>query len=105
MRVLFGIVAVLIIYFIVRHKRQSSDTIVSKTSNNQGISEKSPSNNRSSDPLDEMDATQDAAAIWDMIRKSESNSDSSGYYLRQKAYAKLFTKYTLNHLSAERSLR
>ena len=49
-------------------------------------------NNNTRDPLDEMDPTQDAVAIWEMMKASEEEKSSfESMLFKQKAYKKLIT--------------
>ncbi|MBE5737105.1 MAG: hypothetical protein E7348_01760 [Clostridiales bacterium] len=48
--------------------------------------------NEKRDALDEMDATQDAAAIWEMMKKFERDeTELNSFYFKKRAYNKLST--------------
>lgn len=50
------------------------------------------SNGEKRDALDEMDATQDAIAIWEMMKKAErEESELNAFYFKKRAYRKLIT--------------
>ncbi len=91
---LFGaVIAGIIIYFVMQKKKQGnqnakddSGQVSDETMTTLSVDEKPVSTNDGiSDPLDKLDATQDAAAIWEMIRES----NSVGFKI--KAYEKLST--------------
>jgi hypothetical protein len=91
---LFGaVIAGIIIYFVMQKKKQgnqnakdASGRVSDETTTTLSVDEKpATTNDGISGPLDKLDATQDAATIWEMIRESNSVA------FKREAYEKLST--------------
>lgn len=91
----FLIVVVIIIVIVIISKnkgnKQSTKELDKPTvKHDSGTAEQGIKSDKEEDALDKLDATQDAATIWEMMKKSELN-DTDSYRFKQRAYEKLST--------------
>ena len=93
---LIAIAIIIVIVIICKNKgnKQSTKELDKSTEKHaSGTAEKSiRSDNKEGDALDKLDATQDAAMIWEMMKKSElDDTEFNAFLFKKRAYNKLIT--------------
>lgn len=90
---LIVVVIIIVIVIICKNKgnKQSTKELDKSTEKHaSSTGEKNIKSDKEGDALDKLDATQDAAAIWEMMKKSELN-DTDSFRFKRRAYEKLST--------------